>query len=110
MALGRSTRCHQLPERSFFAKSYQFPVCSRCTGVFFGNISAVILAFIYTPHWQWLLWGCSIMFTDWLLQRLDLLESNNIRRLITGVIGGYSLASLGIVATLFLINKIGAFI
>ncbi|MGG7175281.1 DUF2085 domain-containing protein [Clostridium neonatale] len=24
--------CHQLPDRSFFIRSYQFPICARCTG------------------------------------------------------------------------------
>ena len=99
-----------MPDRSFFVKSYQFPVCARCTGVFFGNISAIILAFYSTPHWQWLVWGCFIMFLDWYLQHRGLLKSNNTRRLITGVIGGYSLTSLYVVTALFLFGKIGMFI
>jgi len=26
--------CHQLPERSFYWGRWQFPVCSRCTGLY----------------------------------------------------------------------------
>jgi uncharacterized membrane protein len=34
------------------------------------------------------------MFIDWELQYLKILESTNLRRLITGIIGGYSLLTL----------------
>ncbi|PQL91928.1 DUF2085 domain-containing protein [Apibacter adventoris] len=26
--------CHQKPERSFFWKRKQFPLCARCTGIY----------------------------------------------------------------------------
>ena len=29
-----SVVCHQLPERSFYWGEWQFPVCSRCTGLY----------------------------------------------------------------------------
>ena len=29
-----SVVCHQLPERSFYWGRWQFPVCSRCTGLY----------------------------------------------------------------------------
>lgn len=29
-----SVVCHQLPERSFYWGQWQFPVCSRCTGLY----------------------------------------------------------------------------
>jgi len=34
-----SVVCHQLPERSFYWGRWQFPVCSRCTGLY---VSAVV--------------------------------------------------------------------
>jgi uncharacterized membrane protein len=34
-----SVVCHQLPERSFYWGQWQFPVCSRCTGLY---LSAVV--------------------------------------------------------------------
>ena len=34
-----SVVCHQLPERSFYWGRWQFPVCSRCKGLY---VSAVI--------------------------------------------------------------------
>ena len=48
----------------------------------------------FIPHRLWLILGAMIMFMDWFIQRIGLLESSNIRRLITGIIGGYSLNSL----------------
>ncbi len=36
--------CHQLPARSFHLWSAQWPVCARCTGIYFGAAVAAILA------------------------------------------------------------------
>ena len=30
--------CHQIPERSFFAHTHQFPLCARCTGMYLGAL------------------------------------------------------------------------
>lgn len=100
--LAKSTGCHQMTSRSFFIGQYQFPICARCTGVLFGNIFAVVFAFIYTPYWKWMMLGCIIMFVDWFIQYLGIRESNNIRRLITGTMGGYSLTTL-IIAVIYFI-------
>lgn len=78
--------CHQMPERSFSFKGYQFPICARCTGVLLGYILSAFMfkhiSFIFCV----LL--CGIMFLDWYVQYLKILESTNIRRLITGICGG----------------------
>ena len=37
--------------------------------------------------------GLSIMFGDWLLQKFNILISNNKRRLLTGMVAGYSIMS-----------------
>jgi len=105
MQWGKKTGCHQMPSRSFFIRDYQFPICARCTGVLFGNILAVILAFIFLPYWKWLFLGCFIMLIDWLIQYLGIKESNNIRRLVTGIIGGYSVTNLFIAVILFVFQK-----
>ena len=39
-----SVICHQLPARSFHTWSAQWPVCARCTGIYFGAAVAAILA------------------------------------------------------------------
>jgi uncharacterized membrane protein len=94
MALGEMTGCHQRPDRSFFIRGYQLPVCARCTGVIFGYLLAIpgylYFGFCYLPA----LFSCLILFMDWLLQALDIKASTNKRRLITGILGGLGLMSI----------------
>ena len=40
-----SVVCHQLPERSFYWGQWQFPVCSRCTGLY---LSAAVGLAVWT--------------------------------------------------------------
>ena len=35
--------CHQLPARSFHTWSVQWPVCARCTGIYFGSAAAAAI-------------------------------------------------------------------
>ena len=42
-ALGRVI-CHQRPERSFFSCGLQWPVCGRCSGLYFGAATGAVLA------------------------------------------------------------------
>lgn len=81
--------CHQMPERSFFIKGYQFPVCARCTGVMLGYIISFILRIVGTRI-NFIL--CTIMILpmaiDGGIQLLTSYKSNNIKRLITGIFAG----------------------
>lgn len=90
--LGNHSGCHQLPERSFFYKGKQFPVCARCTGVTIGEFSALIAMAL----------GIRISLTksiillltmgfDWFIQAIHIKKSTNIRRLLTGFLGGFGL-------------------
>lgn len=93
--IGNHSGCHQMPERSFFYKGCQFPVCARCTGVFIGQTCAlaalIAKARVTLPCCVGML---SVMGTDWLLQYTGILESTNRRRLITGILGGFSVIYL----------------
>lgn len=93
--MGNNSGCHQMPERSFFYKGKQFPVCARCTGVAIGQVAAII-AFLFKVQIKAL--HCivllSIMGFDWFVQEINLVRSTNIRRLITGICGGFGLFSL----------------
>ena len=40
--------CHQLPARSFHAWAAQWPVCARCTGIYFGSAAAAIVTALGT--------------------------------------------------------------
>lgn len=93
--VGDRSGCHQIPERSFCIKGYTFPVCARCTGVTAGQLAAVVLFpfGILVPWWA----AAALLFLmglDWLIQYAGIKESNNIRRLITGICGGFGLFSI----------------
>ncbi|WP_317170334.1 DUF2085 domain-containing protein [Frigoriflavimonas asaccharolytica] len=89
------TACHRKPERSFFWKGKQFPVCARCTGIHFGYFAFPIFLFGFYSINIWVtLAMMSITYIDGIIQAFFNLESNNIRRVITGVISGVGSMSL----------------
>ena len=94
MEFGKKLGCHQMPERSFFIKGYQFPVCARCTGVIISYFLALILFKKYKVPWQLCIIMAGIMLTDWSLQYFGIKESTNSRRFVTGLIGGFGLTTL----------------
>lgn len=88
MKLGAFT-CHQIYERSFNYKGYQFPVCARCTGIFVGNIIGILL-YIMNIKIS-IITGLGlilIMAIDGLLQLFKIKASTNKRRFITGILAG----------------------
>lgn len=95
MKIGRSMGCHQKSCRSFHYKDYQFPLCARCTGIVIGElvIAPIVLLFGFN-HIILNLILLSLLAIDGLLQYFHILESNNIRRLITGLGAGYALTSI----------------
>lgn len=105
MAVGRACGCHQMPTRSFFYKGRQFPLCARCTGLAFGE-------FLFAPV-LWILGFQSVWISvvlivplaiDGTLQYVKLIESNNIRRLLTGLMAGVGIATLVFQAVLRLVS------
>ncbi len=105
MEYGHRIGCHQMAERSFFWNGYQFPVCARCTGVVIGEIVCMITIllgiklniFLYVTL-------LLLMGLDWFIQYVNLLESNNIRRLITGLLGGIGLTGIYFYIIMYLIE------
>ena len=43
MRLGNKCGCHQREDRSFKFNGWQFPICSRCTGILTGQIIGIII-------------------------------------------------------------------
>ena len=85
--------CHQRPDRSFFIRGHQLPVCSRCTGIIIGAGSYMIyLYFTPTVYDYNMLILCILLQLPYIIdgttQYWGLRESNNILRLITGLLGG----------------------
>ena len=81
--------CHQIYERSFTFRGYQFPVCARCTGIFIGHIAAIFLC-IMRVRISLIISVLLILITagDGFLQLFKIKESTNVRRLITGILAG----------------------
>lgn len=94
MALGKKMGCHQMSCRSFFYKGYQFPLCARCTGIVIGELIIAPIVLIIGFNNIWLNLGLfGLMALDGLLQYYHILESNNLRRLVTGLGAGFALTS-----------------
>lgn len=81
--------CHCRPDRSFFFRGRQFPVCARCTGMLLGFVLSAALYAVWHPS---LLWGLFLLLpatVDGVVQLKTPYESRNRRRLWTGFLGGY---------------------
>lgn len=96
--LFRKLGCHQRPDRSFFIRGRQLPLCARCTGFVLGYAAALVLfSLSLVPP----LWICAIAFGlplfDWGAQTFFGRESTNSRRLFTGILGGWGLLTLSLV-------------
>ncbi|MGE4571161.1 MAG: DUF2085 domain-containing protein [Candidatus Izemoplasmatales bacterium] len=94
MKIGKNLGCHQKSCRSFFYKNYQFPLCARCTGIVIGEllIGPIVIMFGFNNIYLNLAL-LLLMAIDGLLQYYHILESNNIRRLLTGLGAGYAMTS-----------------
>lgn len=83
--------CHQKRERSFYWKGQPFPICARCTGELIGIVLCPIslVFFDCSPLFCWIL--MLPMIVDGSIQLMTRYESNNKKRLITGIFFGYGL-------------------
>jgi len=101
--------CHQFPERSYHFAGIQWAVCARCSGIYVGIIfSLVSLLFAYRvknghgqrhgfmawPYWLFLGAGIAFMGWDGVTSYLNMRETTNLLRWITGIGMGASLAPL----------------
>jgi len=94
-SIGDHSGCHQLKKRSFKIKCYVFPVCARCTGVFVGQCLAILLfIFNIVCNLYLSIFLLFLMGSDWFIQEMNIKKSNNIRRFITGICGGYGLFNI----------------
>ena len=81
--------CLKKPERSFFYKGRQFPVCARCTGFYLAYaITLPVFTFFWTPSFLIIALLMIPALVDGLTQAYMNRESNNTLRLITGILAG----------------------
>lgn len=81
--------CHARPDRSFYFRGRQFPICARCTGELIGMIIGIFVTICFGCPGFWI--ACLMMLplvVDGFVQRLTAYESNNLRRLWTGILFG----------------------
>ncbi len=88
--------CHRMPERSFFIKGHQFPVCARCTGFYTGLVVYLIFNSFFKHNYDiyTLLIAIILMIPvaiDGITQYFGHRESTNALRFATGFIGGVGL-------------------
>ena len=88
--------CHCRPERSFFFRGRQFPVCARCTGIMTGMLLFALSCWWFRPPFRAALILIIPLIADGTIQKKTSYESTNIRRLITGTLFGYSICWLAI--------------
>ena len=93
MTVGKFLRiffgCHARPERSFFFRGKQFPICARCTGELIGMLAGIPIIIIWgCPKIPYVIILMIPMLFDGFLQLLTSYESGNLRRLFTGMLFG----------------------
>ncbi|MBQ5968022.1 MAG: DUF2085 domain-containing protein [Clostridiales bacterium] len=111
---GRTIRCHQMPSRSFFIGSYQFPLCARCTGIMVGRVITLLLFPIFYFVLDIPLLPALIVLpillvplaVDGLVQKFTSYESTNFRRMVTGILWGFAEMTLILMGIVFLLKKL----
>ena len=98
--------CHCIPERSFFIKGKQFPICSRCTGILVGIFLAICTFFFVQIPIYYLIIMTIPMIIDGSVQAKTKYESNNKLRFFTGLLFGYAGIQLSLILHLKAINYI----
>ena len=79
-----------MPERSFFFRGYQFPVCARCTGMILGYIISLITLLFHLSIPTLLASIIMIpMIIDGIIQLKTTYVSNNFKRAVTGILFGF---------------------
>lgn len=104
MKAGNALGCHQMADRSFFIKDYQFPVCARCTGVLAGYLIFLITVWFFVLPLYVNISFMLIMLIDWLIQHFKWRESTNIRRFISGALCGYGMWAIIKISIVYLIK------
>ena len=103
--------CHQIPERSFNIRGRYFPICSRCTGLYLGVFLYLIFSYFNQVYYSIDLTILAILmvvptFLDGFTQFLDLRESDNKLRFVTGFFGGIGLSIIVVSMKLYLLSYV----
>jgi uncharacterized membrane protein len=90
--------CHQEYTHSFHIEGEKLGVCVRCTSIYFGFLSGLLLAPLFgilkkkrMPDRSLLFVFILPMIVDVVLNELGLIESTAVTRMITGAIAGFAI-------------------
>ncbi len=96
--------CHQIPDRTLSFSSILMPVCARCSGIYIGFVISTLVLFLMYRKRQSLIAPVyaiiifivfiSAAAIDGFLSYLQIYETNNLVRLITGYMAGIALAAI----------------
>ncbi|SFI79570.1 Uncharacterized membrane protein [Bacillus sp. 71mf] len=87
--------CHRKPSRCFHVNGTPLPICARCTGILIGYLFIPFLLFItYTVPISIGILAQIPMFVDGYTQLKKWRESNNLLRILTGLLSGFGLSVL----------------
>ena len=87
--------CHGKPERCFTIGGKKMKICARCTGIKIGHWVAIICcAFQPLPPWWVSVLLVVPMAIDGGIQLLFKIMSNNPRRFVTGLLGGFGIGAI----------------
>ena len=95
---GKAPLCNLLPEHGICINGFYLPLCARCLGIFLGIIIAsfLFIFIIRKKRYRFLIHLLFVLLAlpcliDGTLQYFFYIESNNIRRIITGLLCGASI-------------------
>ena len=87
--------CHGKPERCLTWNGKKMKICARCFGILMGvRVAIVLCLFQSLPPWWVSVLIVVPMAIDGGLQQVFGIMSNNSRRLITGVLGGFGMGAI----------------
>lgn len=97
-AFGKAPLCNMIPEHGICIKGFYLPLCARCTGTFIGCVVTIFLFLFVIRRSKYRLSLHILSFLlavpcliDGLLQYVWQVESDNFRRILTGLLLGASI-------------------
>lgn len=93
--------CHCRADRSFYFNRTKLPICARCTGELIGIIISCFTFKFYNFNIITKIFFMIPMLIDGFIQLKTKYESNNMKRLITGILFGYALCNFFIKSIIF---------
>lgn len=96
--------CHCRNDRSFYWRGKKFPICARCTGELIGIFISLIMLRAYTTELVADIFLIVPLIIDGFLQLLTRYKSNNVKRLVTGILFGYGFLNIFIKSIVFVLH------